>query len=147
MLGSILQDTKILKIADSAAAAKTVVTSDTVDTQGYEGVCFICKLGAVVNAGAVSMAIYQGEASDMSDEGALSGASAAIATTDTDSEQSLIVDVIKPRERYLRAKVTRATQNSEVDAMFAILYNPKQKPVTQPSTVDASTQVVSPAEA
>jgi len=137
MLGSVLTDCKILKIEDSVAAGQAATTSDIIDTQGYGGACFIYKLGAVVDAGAVTLAIYQGAAAAMGDAAALAGGTAAIAVTSTDSEQLLVVDVVKPRERYLRAVLTTATQNGEIDAGICILYNPAVKPVTQPATIAA----------
>jgi hypothetical protein len=142
-----LSECKILKIMDSQAAGQTDPTSDIVDTQGYEGCCFICKLGAVTDAGAVKMTIYQDTDSAGGTVAALSGAEAAIATASSDSEQVIVVDVKRPRERYLQALITRADQNSEIDAVIAILYNPINIPVTQPATIDAEASVVSPAEA
>jgi hypothetical protein len=143
---SLLKDVKILKINNDAAAGVTVITSDIIDMQGFNGVCFVCKMGAVVDAASVTMTVYQGAVSTLLDEAALV-ASAAIPVASTDSEQSLVVDIVKPRERYLRVKVARITQNSAIDSIFALLYNPMAKPVVQPATIDASTQTVSPAEA
>ena len=94
--------------------------SDVVDTAGYSGACFIYKLGTVTDGAAVTLAIAQGTNATVTDAAALSGATAAIATATTDSEQSLVVDVIKPRERYLQATLTTATQDAEIDAGFCI---------------------------
>lgn len=146
MLGSLLKDCKILKIEDSVAAGKAATVSDVVDTAGFQGACFVYKLGTVTDGGAVTLAIAQDTDSAGGTMAALAGATAAIALATSDSEQSLIVDVIMPRERYLQATLTTATENSEIDAGFCILYNPDVKPVTQPATIDASTLVVSPAQ-
>ena len=146
MIESILKNCKILKVMDSQAAGVTDPASDIVDTQGFAGVCFVAKLGAVTDAGAVTLKVQQNTANSTSGMADLSGATAAIAVTATDSEQSLVVEVIKPRERYLRAVVVRDTQNSEVDAVYAILFGAAAVPITQPATIDASTLVVSPSE-
>jgi uncharacterized integral membrane protein len=146
MIGSLLKDCKILKIEDSVAAGQAATVSDVVDTAGYEGACFIYKLGAVTDAAAVTLAIAQDTAANAATAHAIAGATAAIAVAATDSEQTLVVDVIKPRERYLQATLTIATQNAEIDSGFCILYNPNVMPVTQPATIDASAMVVSPAE-
>ncbi len=147
MIESLLQDCKILKCMDSQAAGVTDPTTDIVDTRGFNGACFICKLGTVTDAGAVTLKLYGDGDSAFGSATELSGASAAIAVTSSDSEQSLVVDIVKPRERYLRGTVVRDTQNSEIDSVICILYNPVTKPVSQPATIDASTQVVSPAAA
>jgi len=145
---SLLKECQIVKVMDSQAAGVTDPASDIVDTAGFEGCCFICKLGTVVDAAAVSMAVQQNTVNNAAGMAALTGATAeiAVAVALTDSEQSLVVDVYRPRERYLRAAITRDTQNSEIDAVYAILYNPRNIPVTQPTTIAASAHVVSPAE-
>ena len=147
MIGSILKECKIVPIENSVAAGQATTVGEIVDTQGYGGACFIYKLGTVVDGAAVTLKVYPGSNATVSDVTELAGASAVIATTATDSEQRLIVDVIKPRERYLRPTIVTATQDVEIDDAICILYNPAVKPITQPTTVDVGTLVVSPAEA
>lgn len=147
MIGSILKECKIVPVENSVAAGTATTVGEIIDTQGYGGACFIYKLGTVTDGAAVTLKVYQGSNATVSDVAELAGASAAIATTDSDSEQRLIVDVIKPRERYLRPTIVTATQNVEIDDAICILYNPIVKPITQPTTVDVGTLVVSPAEA
>lgn len=147
MIGSILKECKIVKVENSVAASQATTVGEIVDTAGFGGACFIYKLGVVVDAGAVTLKIYQGTDSTVSDVAEISGASAAIASASSDSEQMLVVDVIKPRERYLRPTIVTATQDTEIDWGVCILYNPSEIPVTQTSAVDASTLVVSAAEA
>ena len=144
---SLLKECKIVPVENSVAAGKATTVGEIVDTAGFQCACFIYKLGTVTNGAAVTLKIYQGTDSTVSDVAELSGASAAIASTSSDSEQELVIDVIKPRERYLRPTIVTATQNVEIDWGVCILYNPDVIPVTQPTTVDASTLVVSPAEA
>lgn len=144
---SFLKECKILPVENSVSAGQATTVGEIIDTAGYGGACFIYKLGAVTDGAAVTLKVYQGSDATVSDVAELSGASAAIATTSSDSDQYLIVDVIKPRERYLRPTIVTATQNVEIDSAFVILYNPDVIPVTQPATVDVGTLVVSPAEA
>jgi len=146
MLESVYKNCKILKVLDSQAAAQTDPTTDIVDVQNYDGACFICKLGTVTDEAAVTMTVYSDDDSALGDAAALTGASAAIAVADADSEQSLVVEVIKPTERYLRATIVRDTQDSEIDSVFCILFNPRKLPVDQPDTIDAAASVVSPAQ-
>lgn len=147
MMLSFLKECKVLPVENSVAAGKATTVGEIIDTAGYGGACFIYKLGTVVDGAAVTLKVYQGSNATVTDVAELAGASAAIATASSDSEQRLIVDVIKPRERYLRPTIVTATENVEIDDAICILYNPDVIPVTQPATVDASTLVVSPAEA
>lgn len=144
---SFLKECKIVPIENSVAAGQATTVGEIVDTQGYGAACFIYKLGTVTDGAAVTLKIYQGTNATVTDVAELSGASAAIAETSSDSEQRLVIDVIKPRERYLRPTIVTATQNVEIDDAICILYNPVNIPVTQPATVDVGTLVVSPAEA
>lgn len=144
---SFLNECKIVFVENSVSAGKATTVGEIVDTAGFDGACFIYKLGAVTDGAAVTLKIYQGTDATVSDVAEMSGASAAIATASSDSDQFLVIDVIKPRERYLRPTIVTATENVEIDSAICILYNPSVSPVTQPSTVDNSTLVVSPAEA
>lgn len=147
MIGSILRECKIVPVENSVAAGQATTVGEIVDTQGYGGACFIYKLGAVTDGAAVTLKVYQGSDATVSDVAELSGASAAIAVASSDSDQRLIVDVVKPRERYLRPTIVTATQDVEIDDAICILYNPIVKPIAQPATVEVGTLVVSPAEA
>lgn len=148
MIGSFLKDCKILNIENSVAAGQATTVGEIVDTAGFGGACFIYKLGVVVNAAAITLKIYSGTDATVSDVAELSGASAAIASALSDSEQVLMVDVKHPRERYLRPTIVTADQNVEIDWALCVLYNPDVLPVTQLSTLVAvGTQVISPAEA
>jgi hypothetical protein len=144
---SFLNECKIVFVENSVSAGKATTVGEIVDTAGFGGACFIYKLGSVTDASAITLKIYQGTDSTVSDAAEISGASAAIASASTDSEQMLVVDVIKPRERYLRPTIVVGTQNAEIDWGLCILYNPSEIPVTQTSALDASTLVVSAAEA
>ena len=124
MIGSFLKECEIRPVENSVSAGQATTVGEIIDTQGYGGACFVYKLGAVTNGAAVTLKVYQGTDATVSDVAELSGASAAIATTSSDSDQYLIVDVVKPRERYLRPTIVTATQNVEIDSAFVILYNP-----------------------
>jgi hypothetical protein len=145
MLESILKNCKIVPVENSVAASQATTVGEIIDMQGFSAACFVYKLGVVVDAAAITLKVYQSSDSGMSGAVELSGASAAIASASSDSEQRLIIDVIKPRARYLRPTIVTATQDVEIDDAFCILYNPTAMPVTQPATVDVGTLAVSPA--
>ena len=145
MLGSLLKETKILTVENSVTAGQATTVGEVVDTAGFGAALFLYKLGTVVNGAAVTLKIYSDTASAFSSATELSGASAAIATTSSDSEQVLSIDLIRPRERYLRPTIVTATQDVEIDWAVCILYNPTVIPTDQPATIEVETLVVSPA--
>ena len=142
---SFLKENKVLFAENSVAAGQATTVGEIVDTAGFENATFIYKLGAVTDGAAATLKIYMDADYAFGSASEISGASAAIATASSDSDQFLMVEVIKPRERYLRPTIVTATQDVEIDSAICILSNPDVIPVTQPATVDASTVVVSPA--
>ena len=147
MIGSFLRECEIRPVENSVGAGQATTVGEIIDTAGYGGACFVYKFGPIVDAAAITLKIYSGTDAAVSDVAELAGASAVIASASTDSECRIIVDVIKPRERYLRPTIVTATQDVTIDDAFVILYNPSVKPIAQPTTVDVGTLVVSPAEA
>lgn len=130
------------------AAANTDDDSAAVDTQGYEGVMFICPITDSVQGGVATMTVEQETTSDGT-FAALSGAvaTATSASNDDLNGKLLVVDVYKPRERYLRANLTSATQNIAYGATIAIKYGAHKMPITQATAEVADSEIVtSPAE-
>lgn len=119
---------KLQRVKTAQAAGTSAISSDVVDTAGYEGVLFIIAMGAIVAGAVTSAKAQQGAASDLSDAADLEGSSVAIAD---DADNKLVyLDVANPRERYVRCAVSRATQNATVDSITAILYGPRVLPTT-----------------
>lgn len=129
----------------TVAAGTTNVSSDIVDTQGYDGVRFIIGFGAIVSGAATSIKARQGNASNLSDAADLEGTAQTVA--DTDDNLQRICDIYRPRERYVQLQTLRATQNSTIDYLIVELYNKVGKiPVTQDASVAGLEKFVSPAE-
>lgn len=143
---SMLKECKIVTVENSVAAGKATTVGEIVDTAGFDRALFLYKLGTVVDGAAVTLKIYSGTDDSVSDVAELSGASAAIAVTASDSEQVLAIEIIEPRERYLRPTIVTATQNVEIDWGVCILHNAQKYPITQATTVEVATLVMSPAE-
>lgn len=127
------------------AAGAADVTSDVVDTAGYEGVRFILGFGAIVANAVTSVKAQQGALSNGSDLADLEGAGITVA--DDDDNQVVVIDVFRPQERYVALKTLRATQNSTIDFCIAELYGRRKEPVTHTdATVIATEMHVSPDE-
>ena len=135
--------------APIGAASSTDDDSAAVDTQGYEGVLFIIPITDSVATGVATLTIKQCDTSGGT-YAALSGAVAAAtcAVNDDLNEHVLVVDVYKPRERYLKSNLVSATANIAFGDSIAIKYGARKAPITQATAeVAASTMVASPAEA
>lgn len=140
-----------VQYVDDAVTAANNTDSDSagVDTQGYEGVIFMVPIVDSVATGVATLTISQNTSNSTSGMAALSGAvaTATSATNDDLNGKMLIVDVYRPRERYLFSTITSATANIAFGATIAIPYGAHKQPVTQLTAEVADSAVVtSPAE-
>lgn len=126
------------------AAGATAVTSDIVDCAGYDGVRFILAMGAITTNAVTSVKVQQNTANSTSGMADIVGSSVTIA--DSDDNKMIIIEIIKPQERYLQVVTSRATQNAVIDGLYAEFFNPRTKPVTQDSTVATLEVHASPIE-
>lgn len=141
MRGYLSEKVKIVKIKDHSTADTTAVTSDAVDTQGYDGVLFVTSFGTAASGNTVK--VQQSSDDAAADSYAdLTGTSVTSGTSDED----VFVDVQRPKERYLKLVAARGT-SSTLESMYAILYNPRSLPVdnTTTGTITGETHL-SPAE-
>lgn len=131
-----------------AAASNTDDNSTAIDTAGFDGVLFVCPITDCADTGVASM-IAEQETTSGGTFAALAGATAtATSAADDDlNTKLLIVDVYRPRERYVRVNRTSATANIAFGAVVAILYKGHKMPITQATAeVADSAMAVSPAE-
>lgn len=145
-----LKNNKIQEVmAPVSLASNTDSNSDRMDMQNYDGVIFILPITDSVNTGVATLTIEQNTADSDTGMAALSGATATATSAANDDLNNtlLIVDVYRPRERYVQGVATSATANIAFGNMIAIQYKGRNAPVTQPASVQASTLVISPAEA
>lgn len=142
MAKHLFKDTKITRVANSAAAAQSEVDSSILDMAGYDGVIFVAALGDVTTGCVLTLAAQTNTANQTSGMASLTGTATYTAgATDADNTL-LVVDVIRPNKRYIRAALTRTTANAVVDGIFAIQYIAATKPVTADASVIASATLV-----
>lgn len=127
-----------------ASAGTTDLTSEAIDTQGYESVLVIPIFGAITSGAVTSFKLQQcdtpgGTYAD------LAGTSRSVA--DTDDGKIALKELYRPRERYIKVVIDRGTQNAVVDGVIVLLSRPTvTAPITQGATVIAADVHNSPAE-
>jgi hypothetical protein len=112
---NIVRNAKPIKVADHTAAGTTDVTSSIIDTAGYQGVVFITSFGTA-NA-TNTLKVQQNTANQTTGMADLLGTSVASGSSDED----VIVEVFRPRERYLQVVAARGA-SSTLESVWAILY-------------------------
>lgn len=141
MFLNFLQNVKIVRALNNVGAGTGTSTSSTIDMSGFDSVCVVAELGAVVNGASVTLQIQDGADSNGADATNISGASASIPNAAGSSNNQLVVDVTRPQNRYITAEVVIASDNATIDCVTFYLYNAKDFPVTQPATVAGSTSL------
>lgn len=151
MIQNLLNLTKWYHVNDAIVAGSSIDDdSAIVDTQGFDGVIFAVPITDSVQNGVATMTVEQNTLNSASGMAALSGAvaTATSAANDDLNGKLLIVDVYRPRERYVRTNLASATANIAYGETIAILYSGIKFPITQDTAeVADSTVVTSPAEA
>ena len=134
------KNNKVILVLAGAGSAGTTLTSAAVDTQGYEGCQFVGSI-ATVNAGNFA------KVQQSSDNGVADNYADLEGTKNVpgDDGDSFLIDIVKPRERYLKCLIVRGGANTVTGDVYAILYGAHKAPVSHGSTIDAETHL-SPAE-
>jgi hypothetical protein len=140
---NLLSTAEFVRVENAAAAATTDIESDGVDISGFENIVFVVAFGAIT-ANAVTN-VHLEQSTDNVTFADLEGTSVTVA--DDDDNLLAVLEIHRPRERYVRCVVDRGTQNAVVDGIFAIKHNgTRYAPITQGATVLGSEIHVSPAE-
>jgi hypothetical protein len=143
----LLSRSKVVNVANAAAAGVTLITGSTIDMQGFTGILIVAKLGDVTATGAPHLQAFEGDASNASDAVVLTGTSALAGAGATNYDSKIMVlDVRRPLKRYITPKLVRGTENIVLESITAILYGPKDIPVTQGSDVISSATLYPPTE-
>lgn len=127
------------------AAGTTTLTTEGVDTRGYQGVLLRVGFGTITAGAATS--IKAAQSTDDASTDAYSdilGSSQTVA--DDDDNQVFEIEIWKPGKRWVELIVLRATQNAVVDFMEAWLYGPHHAEPTQTAIIGGTERHVTPAE-
>jgi len=145
----LLSQVKVDQILGYVAAGTTKRTSSIIDMANYDGVMFVVGLGTILENGTLDAFVEQHTLNQTSGMARLATTAAytVLAADALKTQSCIVVDVYRPQERYLQCNITPAVANAVVLGITAILYNGRKKPVTQGTSVLASTSLSNPAEA
>ena len=129
-----------------AAGATDITDATAIDTAGYEGVRFIFSFG-VITAGAATSVAAASLATSSPTPGTDDLLGSKITVADTDDNTIVILDINRPRLRYVRPFVKRATQNAVLNSIIAELYGHSGlMPIAKDASVSSQELHVSPAQ-
>lgn len=119
-------------------AGTSDVSSNSVDTLGYEGVAFMCAAGVISASGSVTTKVQESSDDAVADAYTDVAGTAHVVSADTDDNKVFLTDIFRPEERYVRLTTTRGDGgNSVIDGVYVFLFRSTQNAVTQGSTVYA----------
>lgn len=141
----ISKETKVTRVLDAIAAGTSDQNGTVIDMQNFDSVAFIVMFGAIVAGAVTSIKAQQGTQVGGGDMADLLGT--AITVADSDDTSMAILEIKRPRERYVRVVVDRGTQNATIDGAIAIQSGPRVKPTTHDATTVLGSELhASPAE-
>lgn len=136
----LLNEIQIKKAVAYTSAAASNVNGDVIDTASSESALFVVRFGTAASNNTIK--VQQGTLADGSDMADLEGSSVSVGSSD----EIVCVEIVKPRERYLRVVVLRGT-SSTIEAGFALLGGERVQPaINNVSGTIASEKLISPPE-
>ena len=127
MIQSIYHDLKAKQAISPQSGNNTTLNGAVIDTAGYEGVSFLCAVGA--QDAIVTFKVQTGAQADGSDMADVTGLSQAFAATD--DNKVTVLDLKQPQKRYARPVAVLANGTAQLVEATALLYGGKQIPETQ----------------
>lgn len=140
------KDVKISVVLNHVVAGTTQQTSKVIDMQGFAGIVFVAVLGTVTTGSQVSLQVQEDIINPMNNAKNLLGGLASFTAGATDSNKALLVDIYRPKERYVQAIITPTVQNAEIAAVIAIQYQSAVKPTSIDTSLIATALAISPDE-
>lgn len=138
---------KVTRVMNAVAAGTTVQNSAVVDMQNFESVKFIATFGALTANQVTSIKAQQDTVLAFNDDPQDLAGTLVGPLADADGNKALTLEIVRPRERFVRCVVNRATANAVIDGVIAIQYGGKKMPLSHDATtVKASKTVAGPAE-
>ena len=128
----------------TGSANTTDLTSEAIDTAGYEGAEIFTGFGAITSGAVTSVKVQQCDTSGGT-YADLTGT--AITVADDDDNQMTHHVIFNPQEQYLKVVTDRGTQNAVVDFMVVKLFGARREPTTDDTATVVSREIhIAPAE-
>jgi hypothetical protein len=131
----------------NAGSSGGTVKGTILDMSGFEGVTFVAAFQDVLTTAAVTLKVAGGAVNDTGQMSLLAGGAAFTAgATDMDNKL-MVLDVVRPTQRFIEVQVAIGTANAPIDSVVAIRWRSRKSPRTQGANVVASAISISPAVA
>lgn len=148
MSQNFLSDCKLVRVMNAVAAGTSNQTTSAVDTggpDGFDNVAFLASFGTISGTAVTSLKAQQSSDDAVADAyDDLAGSSQSVA--DTGSNGDIVLEIVRPEKRYLKAVILRGTANAVINGVWALLFHSRNKPPVQAASLLASKVLVTPPE-
>lgn len=146
MISHLVAEAKFTVVVTVQGDGQATVSSDILDMAGFDSILFIAQFADVDTTSVLTLTAQQDIANAGGGMATLTGSATFEAGATDADDDVLILDIHRPRDRYVRCQVVIATANAVLASVIAVQYNAHTLPVTQSSTVLDSAMLSTPAE-
>lgn len=127
---SLLKNLEVFRVLAPTVAGTTTIVTSSVDCAGLQTVLFIVGVGTITSGGSF-VPTFEGSDDDVSFSPL---AASGVNVLDGADDKLLLIEIVKPRQRYIRLSLDRNTANVVFDLGIAIggVWH-RNLPVTQPT--------------
>ena len=131
----ILNDCKVVDCLDYASGSADR-TGTAIDTDGYEGCCIIVKFAAIEADAVTDIYASEDDAVGLGTKATIAGTSQTVA--DDDDNQVFVIDIKRPKKRYLALEVNKDASHATAESAVAILYGAQSRPTNATAQADVN---------
>jgi hypothetical protein len=137
------QAEKVYVAIPRTAAGTTNVNGTSCDMSGWESVEFIAVVDTLT-----ATQVTRLKAQDSSDNSSFSDLEGTLLTAFPDNANNKAgrLEIVKPRNRYVRPVMVRGTENAGISCVIGVLRRPRNEAITQDASVVSNESHVSPAQ-
>lgn|SRR5678816_925908 len=106
------------------ATGTTTIDSAAYDTAGFDGICFIVRLGTPAANNNIRAR------QDVATGGSYADLAGTLVNDPTNAQH--VLDITRPGKQFVKCRVTRGTSTT-IDAIVVVQYKARRRPVTQPT--------------
>jgi hypothetical protein len=121
-----------------AAGTSEIAPAAGVSCKSATGVSFLVEMGAIVAGAATSAKLQQSSEVDGAVDTFADIAGSSVTIADTDDNKVIVIELCNPAKEFIRCVVSRATQNSTVEGITAVVFGAERRPPTHGATMGAT---------
>ena len=130
------------RVINATVAGQTDITSAAIDTLGYAGFRVVALAGTITDTSVSYVKVQDCDTSGGSYND-VAGSKQSFQTTG-DSNNMIILDILKPTKRFIKVIFSRATANCVIDGVLVELYHADYGAPSKDTTVSAQKILVAP---